>query len=146
MNVNETFANIEYSQSNDYLAFLVFFIALFSLNLITPGRTINQDGSEGPLKAKMPWLVIIALVGIIYGVVTFTYWPSIKPRLLSDSFPSMTEDKIYNFGYLDRTYTNVEGQIDIIPWSPIILGSLKVALVAIVETLISALIAQKKYI
>ena len=93
----------------------------------------------------MPWLVIMALVGIIYGVLTTNYWPSIKPRLLNDAYPTMVTDKIYNFEYFDRTYTNFEGEVELIPWGPIVFGSFKVALVAIVETLISALIAQRKY-
>ena len=87
----------------------------------------------------------MAVIGIVYGAIMDGR--DNAPRLLSDAYPSMTTEKIYNFDYLDRTYTNLEGDTEaLIPWSAIVIGSFKVALVAIVETLISALIAQKKYI
>ena len=106
----------------------------------------NPDGTPGMLKAKMPWLVVIAIVGIVYGVMTKNHYPDYKPRLLSDSYPTMVTAPIATFSYLDRTYTNhQDGTVDLIPWEAIILGSLKVALVAIIETQVSAIIAQRKY-
>jgi hypothetical protein len=37
----------------------------------------NPDGSPGMLKAKMPWLVVIAIIGIIYGVFTKNFAPNL---------------------------------------------------------------------
>jgi MFS superfamily sulfate permease-like transporter len=56
------------------------------------------------LKAKLPWLVVIAIVGIIFGALSRTYMPDIKPRLLSDAYPSLGQAPIASFDYLDRTY------------------------------------------
>jgi MFS superfamily sulfate permease-like transporter len=107
-NVGETFANIGDSQASDYLCFLFFFIALFLLNMIPQKRMINEDGTPGMLKAKLPWLVVIAIVGIIYGALSQSHFPGIKPRLLTDSYPSLGTAPIATFSYLDRTYIDDE--------------------------------------
>jgi phosphatidylglycerophosphatase A len=58
----------------------------------------------------------------------------------------MVTAPIATFDYLERTFTNHKtGTLDVIPWEAIIIGSLKVALVAIIETQVSAVIAQRKY-
>jgi MFS superfamily sulfate permease-like transporter len=146
MNVYETFANIGDSKAADYLVFLIAFFALFFLNMIPQKRVINEDGSQGVLKAKMPWLVVIAFIGIIYGALAENYFPDIKPRLLQDNFPTLKDEPIATFDYLDRRYIDYDVNFQaMIPWSAIIIGSLKVALVAIIETQVSAVIAQKKY-
>jgi len=117
----------------DVIPFLVMFVALFTLGLIKPGNNI-----DGTPKAKKPWLVMIGFIGIIYGLVC-SYWiPSIKPTLIIDAFPSVTSDSIFNFSHYKAYGTTI-------PWSAIMIGSLKVAFVAIFETFISATIAQRKY-
>ena len=54
-----------------------------------------------------------------------------QPFLLREAYPAMLEPSIYDFSYITNT----------IPLSVIIIGSAKVAFVAVLETLISARIA-----
>jgi SulP family sulfate permease len=132
-NVGETFKHIGDSLYADYASFAIFFVILFCLNLIPP-----QKDATGRPKPKTPWIVVIAAVGLIYGVICnklFTKW---NPVLIIDAFPTITEENIWNFGYFAAIGTTI-------PWTPIIIGSIKVAFVAIFETLISAMIAQYKY-
>jgi len=100
--------------------------------MVPPGKDAN-----GKTKAKLPWLVITAAIGLIYGVVCSFWIPGIKPMLIKEAYPSITTDKIFDFGYLS--------EIKDIPAGAIVVGSLKVAFVAIFETLISAMIAQYKW-
>lgn len=105
------------------------FLALFFLGMIQPGT--NEDGTP---KAKKPWLVMIGFAGMIYGAVCSYWMPSIKPTLIIDAFPSVTTDNIFNFDHFGVIGTTI-------PWSAVMIGSLKVAFVAIFETFISAMIA-----
>jgi len=75
---------------------------------------------------------------MIYGAVCSYWFPSIKPTLIIDAFPSVTTDNIFNFDHFGVIGTTI-------PWSAVMIGSLKVAFVAIFETFISAMIAQNKY-
>lgn len=78
--------------------------------------------------------MLIGFIGIIYGAVC-SYWiPSIKPTLILDAFPSVTTDSIFDFSHFNAYGTTI-------PWSAIMIGSSKVAFVAIFETFISAMIA-----
>jgi ABC-type antimicrobial peptide transport system permease subunit len=79
-----------------------------------------------------PWIILIALLGIIYGVVMAKFIPSLKPTLLLDVYPEMGKSiSLISFSYWNNQ----------IPISNIIVGSLKVSFVAVLETLISARIA-----
>jgi hypothetical protein len=77
--------------------------------------------------------VLIGFIGIIYGAVCSFWIPSIKPTLIIDAFPSVTTDSIFNFDHFGAYGTTI-------PWSAIMIGSMKVAFVAIFETFISAMI------
>lgn len=72
-NVIETFSYIGESKKADYGAFIFFFLLLFLLTLLPPPHHKNADGTKGKPKAKLPWLAITSVIGLIYGVVTY-YW------------------------------------------------------------------------
>lgn len=79
-----------------------------------------------------PWIILIAILGILYGFIMTKYCTSFKPTLLLDKYPEMGQSiSIVDFSYFNNS----------IPISNIIVGSLKVSFVAVLETLISARIA-----
>ena len=79
-----------------------------------------------------PWIILIAILGIIYGFLMTKFVPSFKPTLLLDKYPEMGKSiSIFDFSYWNNQ----------IPIQNIIVGSLKVSFVAALETLISARIA-----
>ena len=116
MNVYETFKN---AGSVSYIAFVPF-LCMFSLLMyllkFKPGK---------------PWIIFIALVGIFYGLATYYFFQDYKPTLLMDAYPAMQNPSIYDFRYLDKDYK----------WSTIMIGAFEVGFVAVLETLISARIA-----
>lgn len=82
-----------------------------------------------------PWIILIALLGIAYGFVMTKFIPSLKPALLLDRYPAMGKSiSLFDFSYLDNQ----------IPITNIIVGALKVSFVAVLETLISARIADNQ--
>lgn len=108
----------------DFAPFLVFFITLFSLMKFLPGK---------------PWIVPVALVGTIYGVIMNAVGGAARPVLLRDEFPSMkTSTSLVDFGTWGSYKFAVFGV------APIVVGAFKVAFVAVLETLISARIADNK--
>jgi len=81
-----------------------------------------------------PWIIVIAFFGILYGWLTTKYFSDYKPILLKDNYPDldlMGFSKLANFDYLEND----------IPGFNIFSGSLKVAFIAILETITSAKIA-----
>jgi uncharacterized membrane protein (UPF0182 family) len=80
---------------------------------------------------KQPWIIYIAIVGIIYGYVTSNYLTSLKPFLLKEAYPAMQDPALYDFTYWNNN----------IPFSAIMIGAGEVCFVAVLETLISARIA-----
>jgi len=91
---------------------------LMSLKRIFPGK---------------PWIIFIAIVGMIYGFITATFLKELKPLLLKDKYTQMNHPKIISFEWMKNKNK--------IPIEAIILGSMKVGFVAVLETLISARIA-----
>lgn len=86
-----------------------------------------------------PWIVPVALVGTIYGVVMNSIGGAARPVLLRDEFPSMkTSTSLVDFGTWGSYKFAAFGL------APIVIGSFKVAFVAVLETLISARIADNK--
>lgn len=128
----ETFKFIGHTDMLDFLPFLVMFSTLFFLNMLNPG--VDENGNP---KAKKPWLVMIGAIGIVYGYLCQNFWPQYQPSLIIDVFPDVVKDKLVSFDYMPSFKT--------IPTSDIMIGALKVAFVCIFETLISAMIAQRKY-
>ena len=109
-----TFSNLDKLDLTAFVPFLLFFVCLFSLMKFFKGK---------------PWIILIAILGCIYGyAVSGTY---MQPQLLREAYPAMLEPSIWNFDYFDND----------IALSAIIVGSFKVAFVAVLETLISARIA-----
>ena len=80
-----------------------------------------------------PWIIFIALVGMIYGYLTVNFISDIKPFILRDKYPTMVDPKLFDFTWMEN-----KGKI---PFSHILIGSAEVAFVAVLETLISARIA-----
>jgi MFS superfamily sulfate permease-like transporter len=117
MNVVETFKHSGDLVYSEFLVFLVFFLVLFNLMRLLPGR---------------PWIVPVAFCGIFYGVISSKFFPAYRPTLLSDLYPQMLEGaELVNFSYLNND----------IPVGVLIEGALEVAFVTVLETLISARIA-----
>jgi MFS superfamily sulfate permease-like transporter len=101
----------------EFAPFLVFFIMLFSLSRFLPGR---------------PWIILVALLGLLYGVITEKWITDIKPTLLKDKYTDMSRGAtIIDFSYMSKE----------VSVKAVLIGSLEVAFVAILETLISARIA-----
>ena len=120
----EFYVNVLWSVQNsgnlvlaEFVPFLVFFVMLYSLMKFLPGR---------------PWIIVISVMGVIYGVLSENFFPSFKPTLLKNKYPDMTEGaSIVDFTYASKSF----------PLSALIIGSLEIAFVAVLETLISARIA-----
>jgi SulP family sulfate permease len=101
----------------EFLPFLFFFAMLFGMMKFLPGR---------------PWIILVAICGVTYGFVTATMFPDMKPTLLKDKYPSMSDGAaIVDFSYVGKSFS----------LSALIIGSFEVAFVAVLETLISARIA-----
>lgn len=101
----------------EFLPFLVLFLSLISLLKYYPGK---------------PWIILIAFVGMIYGFLAAKAFPDYKPTLLADAYPAMKDAALWDFSYLKS---------DKLTASAVLVGSIKVAFVAVLETLISARIA-----
>jgi len=61
-------------QQKELLPFLVFFVLLMSLMKWVPGR---------------PWIVLVAVLGILYGWITKTWAATVAPTILLDIYPVM---------------------------------------------------------
>lgn len=77
----EYYKNLWWSITNSYtlnwvifLPFLIFFVSLFSLMKFLPGR---------------PWIILIAALGNLYGIITNVYLTGARPYLLQDKYPEM---------------------------------------------------------
>ena len=104
-------------QWTEFLPFIVFFGALVGLLKKSPSK---------------PWIIAISVLGIFYGLITSHLIPSIKPKLLRDFYPEMINAQIVDFSYLKS---------DKITAVAVAAGALEVGFVAVLETLISAKIA-----
>lgn len=116
-NVAETLSHAGDFNILELAPFLCLYFLLMTLMKVFPGR---------------PWIIFIALVGMIYGFFTTHATPSIKPTLLMDLYPAMLHPSLIDFSYLEKTT---------IPTMNIIVGAAQVSFVAVLETLISARIA-----
>jgi MFS superfamily sulfate permease-like transporter len=70
-NVYETFQHIGDLQANEFVPFLIMYLMLMTLMKVYPGK---------------PWIIFIALVGMIYGFITSVFFKEIKPLLLKDKY------------------------------------------------------------
>lgn len=118
MNVYETLQHSPQLAWHEFATFLCFFLVLFNLLKFKPGK---------------PWIIPVAFVGIIWGFICDKLLTFVRPTLLQDMYPQMLHGaKLVDLSYWSRTD---------IPASVILVGSLEVAFVAVLETLISARIA-----
>lgn len=69
-----SFSNIGNLDPVIFVPFFLFFGALFSLMKFKPGR---------------PWIILIAFLGNIYGILTNKAFTGARPLLLQDKFPEM---------------------------------------------------------
>jgi hypothetical protein len=76
MNVEESVIHVGSLQYKEFLPFLVFFVALMYLLKYKP---------------QIPWIIVVAFVGIIYGVIMKEVVGNkdIQPLLLMDLYPQM---------------------------------------------------------
>lgn len=118
MNIYNTFKNIASTQASEFVPFLILYVMLMSLMKYFPGK---------------PWIIFIALVGMIYGYITVNFINDIKPLILRDKYPTMVNPSLYDFSWMENKKN--------IPFTHILIGSAEVAFVAVLETLISARIA-----
>lgn len=72
-NIWETIVHLDEIKLNEFLPFLFFFLSLMYL---------------AKYKAGKPWIILIAVLGIIYGYATYSI-QSIRPVLLRDKYPAM---------------------------------------------------------
>lgn len=87
-NLAITFANVGNLDPVEFTPFLIFFVALMSLLQWKP---------------KVPWIIIVAIIGCLYGFLTSTFMPGLKPFLLMDKYPSMKDYstvRVVEFDYL----------------------------------------------
>ena len=117
LNTWETFSNLDKITASEFVPFLIMFITLMTLLKVYKGR---------------PWLILIAIIGMVYGIITKELIPSIKPKLLGELYPEMKNPSLYDFSYVDAKLPS---------YAIIALGAFQVAFVGVLETLISARIA-----
>lgn len=122
-NLKETFSNAHNIDAKEFVPFLVMYLALMILLRKFPTK---------------PWIIFIALCGMIYGFSTSVLLSSsaIKPTLLKDMYPEMLHPALIDFSYWSKGSK--------IPSMNIIIGAAQVSFVAVLETLISARIADNK--
>ena len=120
------------TQMKEFLCFLPFFVVLMSLSKWKPA---------------VPWIIVIAALGIIYGVIMaelvqteglkYEDPSNMTPKLLRDVYPSLVKEvQLADFSYWSPTKE--------LPVTNVLIGAFKVAFVAVLETLISARIADNK--
>jgi len=68
-NVSNTFEHVGDLKAEEFVPFLIMYLMLMSLMRFFPGK---------------PWIIFIALVGMIYGFITSVFFKEIKPLLLKD--------------------------------------------------------------
>ena len=73
---------------------------------------------------------------MIYGFVTNNFFQAIKPTVLKDLYPAMLHPDLVDFSYIEAGKD--------IPMKKVIIGSLEICFLAVLETLISAKIADGK--
>lgn len=83
-NVAETFSNIGEFNKAELGPFLCLYFMLLTLMKFFPGR---------------PWIIFIALVGMVYGFLTTHPVSPIKPTLLMDLYPTMLDPSLIDFSY-----------------------------------------------
>ena len=120
-NVVETLIHVGEFDVKEFIPFMVMAFCLKFLSMKMPGR---------------PWVIVIALLGMIYGFVTFHFMPTIRPTVLRDLYPAMLHPDLVDLSYIK------EGKN--IPMKNIVVGSLEISFLAVLETLISAKIADGK--
>ena len=117
-NLKNTFSNVGDTKMKEFIPFLILYGMLMTLLRVFPGK---------------PWIIFIALVGLIYGFLTTCFLKDMAPLLLKDKYPAMEHPKLAYFDWMKN-----KGNI---PFSAIFIGSVEVMFVAVLETLISARIA-----
>lgn len=58
----------------EFTPFIIFFAVLMTLSKLFPGK---------------PWIILVAILGIIYGFIMTKFVPLYKPTLLLDKYPEM---------------------------------------------------------
>lgn len=139
MRVVESVTNLDKTQSKEFLCFLPFFVVLMSLLKWKPA---------------VPWIIVIAAIGIVYGIIMRELVepdifydasgkllpnpkPQLTPLLLKDVYPTLSSE----VNLADFSYWNPKKALGA---SVVIIGAFKIAFVAVLETLISARIADNK--
>lgn len=122
-NVAESFKNIGYS---NWLAVLIFASSFFALYKLQKK------------KGTIPWSIILAAIGIIFGAIQEPYDYSLKLSTIKSQYGDL-QLTLFQVPEVFINGINATGS----EWITIIAGSLSVTLVAVLETLISASIADR---
>lgn len=122
--VYSNFSNVGETQWKEFFCFLPFYVSLMFLLKYKP---------------QIPWIIVIAILGVIYGAIMKegVNDPKMTPVLLRDIYPQLTT----SVQLADFTYWSPAKAI---PFVDLLIGAFKVAFVAVLETLISARIADNK--
>lgn len=75
-NVIESFENLDKMQYKEFMPFLFFFTILFTLMKKFPGK---------------PWIILIAILGIIYSFISLAFFKPHAPVTMKDIFPTMSK-------------------------------------------------------
>lgn len=122
--VYSNFSNVGETQWKEFFCFLPFYVSLMFLLKYKP---------------QIPWIIVIAILGVIYGAIMKegVNDPKMTPVLLRDIYPQLTNSvQLADFSYWSPAKA--------IPFVDLLIGAFKVAFVAVLETLISARIADNK--
>jgi len=84
-------------QQKELLPFLVFFVFLMTLMKMRPGR---------------PWIVLVAVLGILYGWITKTWAATAAPTILADIYPVMrTSVQLADFSFWNSLVDNPASKV-----------------------------------
>lgn len=119
-NLYESFAHLGETDASHIICFFIFFIPLYS--------AISW-------KPRIPWIAVICVIGIVFGVLTKELGATWGPDLLMDKFPDIGSG-IFRFDQFDSEF------LATLDSTHIAVGSLAVCFICILESFIAAKIAE----
>jgi SulP family sulfate permease len=124
MNLYETFKNVGQSTGSSILFFFISFTALFQLS--------RKYG-------KVPWAVVLAVLGIVVGFASESAGSS-RIKTIRSQYGELSLQLVVASAYFGP---NPPTMLDFNAWTSMVSGALSITAVAVLETLISARIADR---